>query len=159
VLHASRLPAEFFGKRLNDVSEKARPLAAPKKFSPSACQTLLDRIRQFNFQSYAGGDLTIAMLRLKRQAQHLGIDEILPEAFAMVNEAISRILDIQATEEQLIAGLHLLRGSIVQMNAGEGKTIAAAFPAVAHALGGTSVHIITANDYLAARDADLLAPV
>ena len=159
MLHASRLPADLMGKRLNDVSEKTRLLAAPKKFSPGACQNVLDRIRQFDFQSYADGDLTIAMLRLKHRAQHLGIDETLPEAFAMVNEAIRRILDIQATEEQLIAGLHLLHGSIVQMNAGEGKTIAAAFPAVAHALGGSSVHIITANDYLAARDADLLAPV
>ncbi len=147
------------GKRLNDVSKKTRPLAAPKKFSPGACQIVLDRVREFNFRSYDDGDLTIAMLRLKHRAQHLGIDEILPEAFAMVNEAISRILDIQATEEQLLAGLHLLQGSIVQMNAGEGKTIAAAFPAVAHALDGRSVHIITANDYLAARDADLLAPV
>ena len=74
------------------------------------------------------------MLGLKHRAQHMGTDEILPEAFAMVNEAISRILGIQATEEQLIAGLQLLQGSIVQMNAGEGKTIAAAFPAVVHSL-------------------------
>jgi preprotein translocase subunit SecA len=99
------------------------------------------------------------MLRLKHRAQHSGIDEILPEAFAMVNAAISRILGVQATGEQLLAGLHMLQGRIVEMNAGEGKTIAAAFPAVVHALRGSSVHVITANDYLAARDADLLAPV
>lgn len=77
----------------------------------------------------------------------------------MVKASIGRILGIQATEEQLLAGLHMLQGSIVEMNAGEGKTIAAAFPAVVHALRGRSVHIITANDYLAARDAELLAPV
>ena len=159
MLHASWLPAELLGKRLNDVSAETRPLAVPRKLSPGACQIVLDRIRQFDFQSYADADLTFAMLRLKHRAEHLGPDEIVPEAFAMVNEAISRILDIQATEEQLIAGLHLLQGSIVQMNAGEGKTIAAAFPAVVHALAGSPVHIITANDYLAARDADLLAPV
>jgi preprotein translocase subunit SecA len=69
------------------------------------------------------------------------------------------VLSFQVTEEQLLAGLHLFRGNIVQMNAGEGKTVAGAFPAVLHALAGTSVHVITANDYLAARDADLLAPV
>jgi preprotein translocase subunit SecA len=98
-------------------------------------------------------------LRLKHRAQHSGTEEILPETFATVSAAISRILGIQATEEQLLAGLHMLQGRIVEMNAGEGKTIAAAFPAVVHALRGSSVHIITANDYLAARDADLLAPV
>ena len=159
MLHASWLPGGLLGKRLNDVSVQARPSATPQKISPGACQIVLDRIRQFDFQSYADGDLSIAMLRLKHQAEQLGTDEILPEAFALVNEAVSRNFDIQATNEQLIAGLHLLQGNVVQMNAGEGKTIAAAFPAVVHALGGSSVHIITANDYLAARDADLLAPV
>ena len=99
------------------------------------------------------------MLRLKGQAMLSGTDEIVAEVFAVVNEAISRSLGIQATDEQLLAGLHLLRGNIVEMNAGEGKTIAAAFPAVAQTLGGDQVHIITANDYLAARDADLLGPV
>ena len=71
----------------------------------------------------------------------------------------SGILNFQVTTEQLLAGLHLYRGNIVQMNAGEGKTAAGIFPAVLHAMAGTSVHVITANDYLAARDADLLAPV
>ena len=65
----------------------------------------------------------------------------------------------RVTDEQLLAGLHMFRGSVVQMNAGEGKTVAAAFPAVLHALFGGSVHIITANDYLADRDAALLEPV
>jgi len=163
LLKTSRLPAESLGTRLNDASVKTRPLAPPQRYSPSACQTLLDKIRRFDFQSHADVDLSIAMLRLKHRAQDpgtgLATDEILAEAFALVNEAISRNLDIQAADEQLIAGLHLLRGTIVQMNAGEGKTIAAAFPAVVHALAGSSVHIITANDYLAARDAELLAPV
>jgi preprotein translocase subunit SecA len=65
----------------------------------------------------------------------------------------------RVTDEQLLAGFHMFRGSVVQMNAGEGKTVAAAFPAVLHALFGASVHIITANDYLADRDAALLGPV
>ena len=159
MLHASWLPGELLGKRLNDVSEQTRGFATPQKFSTGACQNLLHKIRQFDFQSCSYGDLGMAMLRLKHRAQYLGTGEILAEAFAVVNEAIRRSLDIQATDEQLIAGLHLLQGNVVQMNAGEGKTVAAAFPAVVHALGGSSVHIVTANDYLAARDADLLAPV
>ena len=69
------------------------------------------------------------------------------------------VLTFLPTEEQLLAGLHLFQGNIVQMNAGEGKTVAGAFPAVLHSMAGASVYVITANDYLAARDADLLAPV
>ena len=69
------------------------------------------------------------------------------------------ILQFQPTAEQILAGLHLFRGKIVELNAGEGKTVAAVFPAVLQALHGRAVHIATANDYLAARDCDLLAPV
>lgn len=68
-------------------------------------------------------------------------------------------LVLHPTDEQIMAGILLFRGRIVEMSAGEGKTIAAAFPAVMHAIRGRSVHIITANDYLASRDSSLLAPV
>ena len=68
-------------------------------------------------------------------------------------------LRFRVTDEQLLAGFHLFQGRVVQMDAGEGKTVAAAFPAVLHALSGHRVHVITANDYLADRDASLLAPV
>ena len=68
-------------------------------------------------------------------------------------------LRFRATGEQILAGIHLFRGRVAQMDAGEGKTVAAAFPAALHALLGNPVHVITANDYLAERDAQLLGPV
>ena len=68
-------------------------------------------------------------------------------------------LRFRATDEQLLAGIHLFRGRVVQMDAGEGKTVAIAFAASLHALLGWRVHVITANDYLADRDAALLGPV
>ncbi len=68
-------------------------------------------------------------------------------------------LRFRATGEQILAGIHLYRGKVAQMDAGEGKTVAAAFPAALHALLGNPVHVITANDYLAERDAQLLGPV
>ena len=68
-------------------------------------------------------------------------------------------LRFRPTDEQLLAGIHLYRGRAVQMDAGEGKTVASAFPAALHALKGHRVHVITANDYLADRDARLLEPV
>ena len=86
---------------------------------------------------------------------------MLPAQFykAISAKDVEGVLRFRATDEQMIAGLLMLEGGIVEMNAGEGKTIAAAYPAVMHALSGRPVHIITSNDYLATRDADWLAPV
>ena len=109
-----------------------------------------------------GGPIVAAMVRVaqERKVRRLW-DILLPAQFyqAVRRQDSVGLLRFRATDEQLLAGLHLFQGSVVQMNAGEGKTIAAAFPAVLHVVQGSSVHIITANDYLAARDADLLAPV
>ena len=68
-------------------------------------------------------------------------------------------LRFRATDQQLVGALFLYKGRIVEMQSGEGKTVAAAFPAVLHAMSGRSVHVMTANDYLALRDAEWLAPV
>ena len=84
----------------------------------------------------------------------------LPAAFyRAVRDGAVDGLKFRVTDEQLLAGFHLFQGRVVQMNAGEGKTAAAAFPSTLHALSGRRVHVITANDYLADRDASLLAPV
>lgn len=88
-------------------------------------------------------------------------DVLLPAKFYQAVAAKDRdgVLSFHASDEQLMVGLLLSEKVAVEMNAGEGKTIAAAFSAVLHALGNRSVHVITANEYLAARDADWLAPV
>ncbi len=86
-------------------------------------------------------------------------DDRLADGFAIVAQVICNQLGLHPTDEQLLAGLHLFRGRVVEMKAGEGKTAAIAFPAALYAGMGRSVHIITANDYLAARDRELLAPV
>ena len=127
--------------------------------SQNAAQRILARVRRLDFSDYSGGDLRMDLTRLKYGAQRLDVEELLAQAFGIVAQAITGQLTFRPTDEQLLAGVHLFDGSIAQLNAGEGKTIAAAFPAVAHSLLGRSVHTITANDYLASRDADLLAPV
>ena len=88
-------------------------------------------------------------------------DIALPTSFyrAVANKDRGNVLAFRPTDEQLLAGIHLFRGRVVEMKAGEGKTVAAAFPAVFHALLGRRVHIVTVNDYLAARDLALLGPV
>jgi len=88
-------------------------------------------------------------------------DVMLPAEFyrSLSAKDFDEAVAFRATDEQLAAGLLMCEKNVVEMDAGEGKTIAAAFPAVLQALLGRSVHIITSNDYLAGRDAEWLAPV
>ncbi|AJD31631.1 MULTISPECIES: preprotein translocase subunit SecA [Clostridium] len=87
------------------------------------------------------------------------LDDILPEAFALVREAAHRTIGLKHYREQLIGGVVLHQGRIGEMKTGEGKTLVATLPAYINALTGKGVHIVTVNDYLAKRDRDLMAPV
>ncbi|AIY78926.1 preprotein translocase subunit SecA [Clostridium botulinum] len=82
------------------------------------------------------------------------VDDILPEAFAVVREASKRVLNMKHYDEQLIGGVVLHQGRIAEMKTGEGKTLVATLPAYLNGLTGKGVHIITVNDYLAKRDAE-----
>jgi preprotein translocase subunit SecA len=87
------------------------------------------------------------------------LDELLPEAFAVVREAAVRTLKMRHFDVQLIGGITLHRGMIAEMRTGEGKTLVATLPAYLNALAGEGVHIVTVNEYLAQRDADWMGPV
>ncbi|WP_321492311.1 preprotein translocase subunit SecA [uncultured Desulfobacter sp.] len=87
------------------------------------------------------------------------IDDILPEAFALVREASVRTLGLRHYDVQLIGGIALHRGTIAEMKTGEGKTLMSTLPAYLNALSGKGVHIVTVNDYLARRDAEWMAQV
>ena len=97
------------------------------------------------------------------RGRYPGSDMLLPAEFYQAarrrKDVDTEGLHFRPTDQQLLAGLHLYNGRIVEMAAGEGKTVAAAFPAALFGLMGRTVHVITANDYLAARDCELLAPV
>jgi len=95
----------------------------------------------------------------KRLKNGESLDEILPEAFALVREAGKRILGERHYDVQLVGGLALHQGKIAEMKTGEGKTLVATLPAYLNALGGEGVHIVTVNDYLARRDAVLMGQV
>ena len=85
------------------------------------------------------------------------LDELLPEAFATVREAGKRVLNMRHFDVQLIGGMVLHQGKIAEMRTGEGKTLVATLAAYLNALSGKGVHIITVNDYLAARDAEWMS--
>ncbi|MDB9315082.1 preprotein translocase subunit SecA [Spirulina sp. CS-785/01] len=87
------------------------------------------------------------------------LDEILPEAFAVVREAAWRVLGMRHFDVQVLGGAVLHEGQIAEMKTGEGKTLVATLPAYLNALSGHGVHIVTVNDYLARRDAEWMGQV
>ena len=87
------------------------------------------------------------------------LDDILPEAFAVVREAAKRVLGMRHFDVQLIGGIILHQGRIAEMKTGEGKTLVATLPVYLNALTGKGVHVITVNDYLAKRDSDWMGKV
>ena len=93
------------------------------------------------------------------QIQQDALNDILPEAFAVVREASKRTIGLRHFDVQLIGGVALHRGSIAEMRTGEGKTLVATLPMYLNALTGKGVHLITVNDYLARRDARWMAPI
>ena len=90
----------------------------------------------------------------QRVQQGEPLDAILPEAFAVVREGSKRVLQMRHFDVQLIGGMVLHYGKIAEMRTGEGKTLMATLPAYLNALSGKGVHVVTVNDYLAARDAE-----
>ena len=87
------------------------------------------------------------------------LDDILPEAYAVVREAASRVLGMKHYRVQIVGGIILHQGRIAEMRTGEGKTLVATLPSYLNALEGKGVHVVTVNDYLAKRDAEWMGQV
>ena len=95
----------------------------------------------------------------KRLAEGETLDDILPEAYAVVREASKRTIGLRHFRVQLIGGVILHQGRITEMRTGEGKTLVSTLPAYLNALEGKGVHIVTVNDYLAKRDAEWMGQI
>src|SRR5699024_517024 len=87
------------------------------------------------------------------------LDDLLPEAFAVCREAAQRTLGMRHYDVQLVGGIVLHQGRIAEMRTGEGKTLTATLPLYLNALEGKGAHLVTVNDYLAARDAEWMSAV
>ncbi len=94
-----------------------------------------------------------------RRAHGETLDDLLPEAYATVREAGRRVLNMEHFRVQLIGGIILHQGRIAEMKTGEGKTLVSTLPAYLNALEGKGVHVVTVNDYLAARDAEWMGAI
>lgn len=95
----------------------------------------------------------------KRFAAGEGLNDLLPEAFAVVREAADRVLNMRHFYVQILGGIALHQGRIAEMATGEGKTLVATLPAYLNALSGLGVHVVTVNEYLAKRDAEWMGKV
>jgi preprotein translocase subunit SecA len=125
-------------------------------------QPIIDQINEFEPQIQALSDSQINEKTTEfktRLAKGETLDDILPEAFALVREASVRTLGLRHYDVQLIGGIALHRGTIAEMKTGEGKTLMSTLPAYLNALTGKGVHIVTVNDYLARRDAEWMSQV
>ena len=94
-----------------------------------------------------------------RLEEGAALDELLPEAFAVVREAAKRVLGLRHFDVQLIGGMVLHDGKIAEMKTGEGKTLVATLPVYLNALPGKGVHVVTVNDYLATRDSEWMGRI
>ncbi len=118
-------------------------------------QPICDKINFFepDFEKLSAEQLKEKTKELRQQLQNgKTLDDLLPEAFALVREAAKRTLNQRHFDAQMIGGIVLHQGKIAEMKTGEGKTLAATLPAYLNALEGKGVHIVTVNDYLAKRD-------
>ena len=123
---------------------------------------IVDRIEALepDMEKLSDGDLRGKTDEFKNRLKNgETLDDLLPEAYAVVREAAKRTLGIKHYHVQLIGGVILHQGRITEMRTGEGKTLVATLPAYLNALEGEGVHIVTVNDYLAKRDAEWMGKI
>lgn len=131
-----------------------------KSYSEKEVKRVMPIVKKINsleeeFSKLSDKELTAKTVEFKEQLKDgKTLDDILPEAFAVVREASKRVLGMRHFDVQLIGGIILHQGRIAEMKTGEGKTLVATLPVYLNALTGEGVHVITVNDYLAKRDSE-----
>lgn len=124
--------------------------------------SMVEQINQLEskFSAFSDDELKAMTPRFKEQLENgKTIDDLKAEAFAVVREASKRVLGLRHYDVQLIGGLVLTEGNIAEMATGEGKTLVASLPSYLRALEGKGVHVVTANEYLARRDCELIGQI
>ncbi len=139
-----------------------RRIGAWRIFDSEFSHPVIDRYREPTGDLKGNDELvaeTLAYVAAESASRYFSAIDLPAEFYSAIGKSsLADALRFEPTDEQIEAGRLMLDRTVVEMDAGEGKTVAAAFPAITQALSGRSVHVITANDYLALRDAELLAP-
>jgi preprotein translocase subunit SecA len=154
--------AKHAGPRLGD--RIAYALSTAKgvtiEYDLRAYEKVVGEIRRIDLSAKSEAELARSASALRgRIRAGASLDAELVPVFALAAEACRRLLGLRPYDEQLAAGIAMHGGKLAQMQTGEGKTLAAVFPACVAALEGRGVHVMTANDYLARRDAEWMGPV
>src|SRR5216110_610880 len=142
------LLASVFGTQNDRELKRLRPLVAQINALEPSIQPLSDDALRAKTAEFR-----------QRLASGETLDDILPEAFAVVREVGKRVLNMRHFDVQLIGGAVLHKGKIAEMKTGEGKTLVATLPAYLNALDGKGVHVVTVNDYLARRDSEWMGRI
>ena len=147
---------------LNPLKLLAKVFKSSNQKELGRIQKIVDKINNFekNISEYSNSDFTKKTAEfIKKVNEGTSLDEILPEAFALVREASSRVRNERHFDVQLIGGVALHENKIAEMKTGEGKTLAITLAAYLNALNKKGVHIVTVNDYLAKRDAQNMGKI
>lgn len=117
------------------------------------------KLESKNLASYTEEELDATIEKIKRKADKEGLDNIITDWFALVQEVSERKIGLKHFDTQLLAGILLHQGKIVEMKTGEGKTLASTLPVSLNALSNKGVHVVTVNEYLAERDKNLMGKI
>ncbi len=141
----------FFRKILGDSNKKEL----------AKLQSLVDKINELEkkFEKFSNEEIRQQTKMFKERLGRESLDDLLPEAFAVVREASKRTIGERHFDVQLLGGMVLHQGKIAEMKTGEGKTLVATLPVYLNALKGKGVHVVTVNDYLARRDAEWMGNI
>src|SRR6266566_2606695 len=162
-MNIDKVLTKVFGSSNERFLKSIRPaIAKINEFEPSIKKLSDEQLRERTafFKAHVADAVKDARDKDDRKYREQEVlNEILPEAFALVREASVRTTGMRHFDVQLIGGLVLHQGKISEMRTGEGKTLVATLPAYLNALTGRGVHVITVNDYLAARDAEWMGQI
>ncbi|MGH4119570.1 DEAD/DEAH box helicase [Clostridium sp.] len=140
------------------ISKKFEDAARKKEYN--SYKEMVEQMNHIKFESINNEILLNKSYELRNKVSGGdALDGLIIEAFELVGQAVKRVLGLSVYDEQLIAGIAMHKGRLVEVQTGEGKTLAAVFPAYLNALEGLGCHILTFNDYLARRDAEWMGPI
>jgi preprotein translocase subunit SecA len=146
------------GIKINSFFTKLRNPAIERDIRPYECR--LQEVNRIALGALSDSELQNMAFELRDRIKAGAPQRVAAiEAFALAREASDRVLDMRPFDVQVIAGMAMCDGRLVEMQTGEGKTLAAVFPAFFKALSGKGTHVLTVNDYLAGRDAAWMGPV
>src|SRR5882672_4632438 len=149
---------KVFGSSNERFLKSIRPtIALINDFEPQVQKLTDEQMRERT--AFFKAQIADAVKDDRRYREQEALNEILPEAFALVREASKRTTGMRHFDVQLIGGIVLHQGKIAEMRTGEGKTLVATLPSYLNALTGRGVHVITVNDYLASRDAEWMGQI